>query len=52
VSSGIAKPFLRLERERAEAGETTEDCTFADCTGCGVCTSLGVDIALGAGSRG
>ncbi len=54
IDSGISEAFLRLERERAERGETTEDCTFGECTGCGVCTPGGPDIIVQAegGRRG
>lgn len=50
IDSGLSERFLRAERERALLAETTEDCSFADCTGCGVCGALGVDIVL-AGER-
>jgi len=54
IDSGIAEAFLRVERERAERGETTADCTFGECTGCGVCTPGGSDIIVQAegGRRG
>ena len=47
ISCGVEERFLKLEYDRASEGITTPDCTFTSCTGCGVCTNLGVDIALG-----
>ena len=52
ISAGIDSAYLRAERDRAMRGETTPDCSFGGCTACGVCSSLGVDIVLGGGSRG
>ena len=52
ISSGVSSAYLRDERERAFAGETTPDCSFEECTACGVCPGLGVDIVLGGASRG
>lgn len=37
IDSGVSKRFLLKEREKALAGETTEDCRTGACTGCGVC---------------
>lgn len=51
IDSGLSEAFLRLEWERAERGETTEDCTFDDCTGCGVCGTLGADLVIAGGGR-
>ncbi len=51
IDSGLAEGFLRLERSRAESASTTPDCTFGECTGCGVCPDLGVDIAIAGGER-
>ena len=51
IDSGLADAFLRLERDRAEAAVTTPDCTFEDCSGCGVCPGLGVDISIAEGVR-
>lgn len=51
IDSGLAEAFLRLERTRTDSATTTPDCTFEDCTGCGVCPGLGVDIALAGGGR-
>jgi radical SAM superfamily enzyme YgiQ (UPF0313 family) len=52
ISSGVSETFLRIERRRAEEGVTTGDCTFGECTGCGVCPDLGVDLVLQGGTRG
>lgn len=51
IDSGLSQAFLLAERHRAYAAETTEDCTFGDCTGCGVCPSLSADIVLAGGER-
>lgn len=51
VSSGVSVAYLRMERQRAYAGETTPDCTFAGCTGCGVCGALGVSNVIAGGVR-
>jgi len=37
ISCGVKKEYLLKEREKALKGETTPDCRFEDCTGCGVC---------------
>ena len=42
ISAGVSRAYLEREWERALAGQTTPDCTFASCTGCGVCPALGV----------
>jgi radical SAM family uncharacterized protein len=52
ISAGVEKAYLVVERERALQGAPTPDCSFGDCTGCGVCPSLGVDVVLAGGSRG
>ena len=52
ISSGVSSAYLRLERERALQGLTTADCSFGDCTGCGVCDDLGVKIVLAGEGRG
>lgn len=51
VDSGIAETFLLAERKRALAAERTADCTFDDCTGCGVCGTLDVDLVIAGGGR-
>ena len=52
IDSGLAPAFLLDERQKARMGVTTEDCTFAECTGCGVCGSLGADVVLAGERRG
>ena len=37
VDSGVTPEFLAQERQKAIAGETTHDCRFGKCGGCGVC---------------
>jgi len=37
VDSGVTPEFLAKERQRAILGETTHDCRFGECIGCGVC---------------
>jgi radical SAM family uncharacterized protein len=51
ISSGVDRAYLLEERARALSGTVTPDCSFGSCTGCGVCTDLGVDIVLGGASR-
>ena len=46
ISMGASRRWLVRERDRAEAGVTTPDCTFANCSACGVCMGLGVDNQL------
>lgn len=46
IDVGISKEFLIKENEKAKKGETTPDCRFATCTGCGVCSSLKVQNQL------
>jgi radical SAM family uncharacterized protein len=50
IDSGLAEDFLVAERERALAGLTTEDCTFAACTGCGVCGTLDAEVRIAGGA--
>lgn len=47
ISSGVSTDYLIRERERAYQARTTPDCSFGGCTGCDVCTQLGVDIVTG-----
>ncbi|HZK40618.1 MAG TPA: TIGR03960 family B12-binding radical SAM protein [Atribacterota bacterium] len=37
ISCGVKKEYLLEEKEKALRGETTPDCRFENCTGCGVC---------------
>lgn len=46
ISCGADEGFLARERELAYQGVTTEDCTFGDCSLCGVCPSLRVANVL------
>jgi radical SAM family uncharacterized protein len=46
LESGVTKQFLIEEHRRALQGKLTQDCRFADCTGCGVCPGRGVQIEL------
>ena len=50
TSPGVSKGYLQREWRRAQDAVTTGDCTRTSCTGCGVCTSLGVGNCL-AGER-
>lgn len=50
ISCGVSEEYLRKEREKALAGITTPDCTFASCTSCDVCFSLDCKNMI-AGSR-
>ena len=40
ISCGISPRWLARERQRAEEGQTTPDCTFSACSACGVCMNL------------
>ncbi len=46
TSPGVSKGFLQREWRRALEGVTTQDCTRADCVGCGVCPALKVSNKL------
>ncbi len=46
IDTGVAKGFLIRERERALAGQTTEDCTFGACSACGICHAGGPGTVL------
>jgi radical SAM family uncharacterized protein len=52
ISSGVSKEYLALERARAFEGVVTPDCSFGECTACGACPLLGVDVMLAGHSRG
>ena len=46
VQPAVARGFLRREYQKALAGELTHDCRHGDCTGCGVCQKLGVQVRI------
>lgn len=46
IHSGVSTEFLLAERERAYKGLLTADCRNHPCSGCGVCSSLGVTQRL------
>ena len=46
ITAAVSPKFLAREREHAAAGITTPDCTFENCSACGACPTLGVDIEL------
>ena len=37
IDTGVSKEFLAKELHKAFLGETTQDCRFNGCSGCGVC---------------
>lgn len=51
LSSGVSEEYLLRERERALRGQATEDCSYAACTGCGVCPELGVEVVTATSRR-
>ncbi len=46
INSGVTKKFLEIEYKRALAEKTIDDCRTANCTGCGVCQDLHVDVTV------
>lgn len=48
ISAGVTQEFLAEERQRAQEGLTTQDCTFDACTVCGVCMQTGTRNQLAA----
>ena len=50
ISCGADRRWLAREHDLALHEETTPDCTFGRCSGCGVCMKLGTDNQL-AGER-
>ena len=46
ISCGASVRWLARERERADLGQTTPDCTFDRCSACGVCMNLGTENIL------
>jgi radical SAM family uncharacterized protein len=43
IDSGVTREFLQREREKALAGETTEDCRSGICSDCGICVFISDD---------
>lgn len=37
IDTGVSREYLADEWQKAQSEETTPDCRFGDCTGCGVC---------------
>jgi radical SAM family uncharacterized protein len=52
LSSGVSRAYLLKERARAFDGVLTPDCSFGDCTACGACPTLDVDVVLAGDHRG
>ena len=46
ISTGVSERFLARERKLAGNGQTTPDCTFGACSGCGACPALDADNQL------
>ena len=46
ISTGASQKWLARERKLAEREQTTPDCTFEQCSACGVCPHLGIDNML------
>lgn len=44
LSSGVDSAWLASEWKRSQAQILTEDCRRGECSGCGVCQSLGVSV--------
>lgn len=42
IHTGLTRSFLLRERHRAYKGQTTDDCRFANCSGCGICPAFQV----------
>lgn len=58
ISTGASQKWLARERRLAEREQTTPDCTYEQCSACGVCPHLGIDnmlakprVASGSNSR-
>lgn len=51
ISTGVSKAYLVSEAKKAYKEISTPDCSFEDCTGCGMCQKLDCDIILGGESR-
>lgn len=46
ISCGVSQRYLADELDRARMAETTFDCTFTSCTGCGICSALDCKVSL------
>jgi radical SAM family uncharacterized protein len=44
IGTGVTTDYLRREYDAALGGRLTADCRRGDCTACGVCPELGVDV--------
>lgn len=51
ISTGVTKSYLLRELKNAQEAATTVDCSFDECTNCGVCPRLDVDVLLGSGEE-
>lgn len=47
IEAGANREFLWRERERAYRGQTTTDCRYGSCAGCGACGKNGAPSLLG-----
>jgi radical SAM family uncharacterized protein len=52
LSTGVNRGYLLSERQLALGAAVTPDCSFSGCTGCDVCSDLGVEIDLAGAHRG
>ena len=46
ITAAVSPKFLARERARAADGVTIPDCTFENCSACGACPTLAMDIEL------
>jgi radical SAM family uncharacterized protein len=44
ITAGVDKEFLKREYQKAIASQLTEDCRRGQCSDCGVCSGLGVEV--------
>ncbi|MCL1805048.1 MAG: TIGR03960 family B12-binding radical SAM protein [Clostridiales bacterium] len=51
LDHGVSKGYLRREYEKSLRGETTGDCRYAGCTGCGACAAEADAYDTWAGGR-
>jgi len=47
IDCGVAREFLRAERERALRAQSTPDCREGPCQGCGACNRAGARVERG-----